>query len=122
MNSKMTNAQRAMQFWSVLALAAKTQQVVSYEAMERMTGIPRFGMSKPLGRIVAYCQRHGLPLLTAIVVEQVSGRPADQYFNTPPFDLSAEHRRVFVFDWLKHGCPALNEFQDPAEEKETNQE
>lgn len=121
MSSQMTNAQRAMQFWSALVLAARTQQVLSYETVERMTGIPRFGMSKPLGRILAYCQQNELPLLTSIVIEQSTGRPADQTFNTPAFDLEAEHRRVFIFDWFKHGCPALNELQDAAEELETVQ-
>jgi hypothetical protein len=121
MSSQMTNAQRAMQFWSVLVCEARNHKVLSYETLERMTGIPRFGMSKPLGRILAHCQQNGLPLLTSIVVEQSSGRPADQTFNTSTFDLEAEHRRVFIFDWLKHGCPTLTEFEEAAEELETVQ-
>lgn len=115
---QMTNAQRAMQFWCVLVLAARTQQVLSYEMMEKMTGLPRFAMSRPLGKVLAYCQQNELPLLTSIVLEQSTGKPADPSFNVPAFDLAAEHRRVFIFDWLRNGSPTLTDFEDAAEELE----
>ena len=71
----MTNAQRAMQFWSVLVQAARTQQVLSYDMMAKMTGLPRWTMTRPLGKILAYCQQNELPLLTSIVLEQSTGNP-----------------------------------------------
>jgi hypothetical protein len=115
--SQMTNPQRAMQFWSVLVMAARTNQVLTYEMVERMTGIPKFGMGNILGVVLAYCQRSEIPILTSIVVEKSTGRPADPLFNEPSFDLEAEQRRVFGFDWLKNGCPTLSEFQSAAQEE-----
>ena len=114
----MTNAQRAMQFWPVLVLAARTQQVLGYDTMEKMTGLPRWTMTRPLGKILAYCQQNELPLLTSIVLEQGTGKPADPSFNVPTLDLAAEHRRVFIFDWLRNGCPTLGAFEDAAVELE----
>jgi hypothetical protein len=35
----MTSTERAQQFWSVLAFAAREQKVVSYEMLSQMTGM-----------------------------------------------------------------------------------
>ena len=115
----MTNSERSVQFWSVLVVAAKAQQVLSYDTLEKITGIPRFGQSKPLGNIYSYCEQNGLPPLTSIVLEQRTGKPADPAF-APPFELAAEHRRVFIFDWVKHGCPKAEQFDQSREKEEAS--
>ncbi len=67
---------------------------------------------------LAYCQQNKLPLLTCIVLEKGTGKSADPSFNVPTIDLAAEHRRVFIFDWLTNGCPALTDFENAPEELE----
>ena len=37
----MTRAERAEQLWSVLALAATSRQVLTYDIVVRLTGLPR---------------------------------------------------------------------------------
>jgi hypothetical protein len=118
MSPQMTIAQRAMQFWSVLVFAARMQKVLSYEMLFQMTGVVARGQSKELGIIWSYCQQKGLPLLTSIVLEQSTGRPADPLLNAALSDLEAEHRRVFIFDWFKNGSPTLDEFQAAAAKEE----
>jgi hypothetical protein len=36
----MNNGQRALQLWSVLALAAKTRTILTYEEVAALTGLP----------------------------------------------------------------------------------
>jgi hypothetical protein len=110
----MTNFERSVQFWALLVQAARTQQVLSYEQVEKMTGIPRFGQTQILANILYYCQSKGLPHLTCIVIEKATGMPASDDF--AGLDLSAEIRRVFVYDWLSlpNGAPQVADFQQVA--------
>src|ERR1043166_7647986 len=75
MRSQMTNEQRALQFWSVLVLAARSQQLLSYKSMEKLTGIPKQGVGRVLAPIQAYCKRNKLPPLTALVINEDEGLP-----------------------------------------------
>ena len=51
----MTNEQRSVQLWAVLALAARNQQILSYSTVERLIGVPQYGLAPILGAIYAYC-------------------------------------------------------------------
>lgn len=112
----MTTAERATQFWPVLVLAAKTQRFLSYDALEQMTNLPRFSQSKVLGTIWTYCQKNKLPVLTSIVLSEVTGLPADPVLNAEVPNIEAEQRRVFVYDWLSRKCPSVEEFQSASSE------
>lgn len=105
----MTNFERSAQFWAVLVLAARAHQVVSYEQMEQMTGLPSHCQTQTLANILDYCQQQQLPRLTCIVVAKATGMPASDDFQE--LDLDAEIRRVFVFDWFSHGAPTPADFQ-----------
>ena len=106
---QMTEFQRSAQFWSVLVHAARTQYVVSYEQLAKMSGVPRFAQASILGNVYHYCNQQGLPPLTSIVIEETSGVPASDDFKG--LDLAALMRRVFVFDWLSHGVPSVQDFE-----------
>jgi hypothetical protein len=108
----MTNFERSAQFWPLLVQAARTHNVLSYAQVEQMTGSPRFGQTQILANILYYCQQHGLPHLTCIVIEQATGMPASNDFQG--LDLSAEIRRVFVYDWLSYGAPRVEDFEAAA--------
>jgi hypothetical protein len=135
----MTHEQRAVQIWSVLVLAARNQQILSYQLLESITGVPKFTVAPILGKVESYCDNHKLPKLTALVVNQkqgVLGYLFPGYLGTPvhldhpehketsedpnttvymdlfKMDLFKEQSRVFVFDWLTHGAPSDADFED----------
>jgi hypothetical protein len=91
---------RAMQFWSVLVLAARNQRLLSYTDMEALTGIPRQAMGTFLGPVASYCIHENLPQLTSIVVGVETGRPGDFYPGSD--DVHADQARAFVFDWFAY--------------------
>src|ERR1035437_752884 len=101
---QMTEFQRSVQLWSVLAYAAKMQQVLSYETLAKLTGMAPIGQARPLGNIWFYCKQNDLPSLTSIVVNQRTGNPPDDIGGE---DLSTTQRRVFIFDWLSHHIPSV---------------
>jgi hypothetical protein len=108
--------QRSSQVWSVLVMAARTQHVVSYDMLARMTGIARFGFAHILGNIYHYCEQQGMPPLTAIVIDEKSGKPAADVFQS--VDVPSAHARVFVFDWISHDVPSVQDFERARETAE----
>ena len=70
---RLTQAEQAVLMWPMLALAARTQQILSYGAVEGFTGIARQGLNHALGLIHIYRKKRGWPLLNAIVINQDSG-------------------------------------------------
>ena len=107
----MDNRQRAIQFWSLLVLAARTNTVLSYGMVEKMTGLPKQAQGDPLGYVLYYCMKNNLPLLSSLDVSQEDGQPSfDQIYTH--VDIEAEHRRCFVYDWLEHGVPSLEKLDE----------
>src|SRR6266704_1369966 len=106
----MSNPQRALQVWSLLALASMTRTVLTYEEVSRLTGLP-YDSGNVLGHLYFYCEQHGLPLLPSLVVNKGTGKPsAETLYDMET--ITAEHRRCFAYDWMMHGVPSLSELQD----------
>ena len=93
----MDRYQRAAQIWSVLVLAARNRQILSYKLVSKATGLP-MQLGDFLGPIAAYCKVHGLPQLTVLVVNE-SGVPGWKYPGERP--LYAEQAEVWSPDWLE---------------------
>jgi hypothetical protein len=111
----MNNPQRALQVWSLLALAAMTRTVLTYEEVANLTGLANT-CGNVLGYIYYYCAHHNLPLLPSLVVDKHTGKPAVKagaLYNNER--ITAEHRRCFEYDWMKHGAPSIEELQDANE-------
>jgi hypothetical protein len=104
-----TKYDRAAQLWSVLVLAARTQQILSYRTVEQLTGIPKQGVGQALGPIQAYCKRSQLPPLTSLVVNEEKGLPGAGF--TEAIDIFGAQARVFVFDWLRRKTPSPEDFK-----------
>jgi hypothetical protein len=115
----MNNRQRALQLWSLLVLAAKTQTVLSYGMVAKMTGLAN-EHPDPLGYIAFYCMKNKLPLLSSLEVDQESGRPAADFYEKE--DIEAEHRRCFVYDWLTHGVPTIEQLEEAYSNRERHKE
>jgi hypothetical protein len=103
----MTDSERALQFWSVLALAARNQNLVSYKQLEQLTRMAAVGAGGPLGHISAYCRLHPnkIPQLNLIAVSQDTGKPEADFLQG--VELEIEQARVFVYDWISHGAPTV---------------
>lgn len=100
----MTDDLRAVQLWSLLALAARNQQLLNYTTVGDLIGLQRNHFSRALGRIAQYCKDEKLPRLTDIVVSERNGLPMymqadDEQARALKFFSSKTH--VFAYDWLK---------------------
>jgi hypothetical protein len=114
----MKQFQRAAQLWSLLVLAARNQQILSYTTAEHLTGMDRRGIGKyGLGPIFWYCKAHKLPWLTVLVVEEGTGLPGEGFMGEAKkeygdaasiFQLQS---RVFAYDWFKHKAPKQGDFE-----------
>ncbi|GAB4506256.1 MAG: hypothetical protein Kow00123_03940 [Anaerolineales bacterium] len=105
----MNAVERATQIWSVLAWAARNQQVVTYGQLAALIGVPRPGLGQLLAPIQAYCRLQSLPPLTALVVSDTTGKPGSGF--TAAEDVLAAQAQVFRFDWLQQGCPKPEDFE-----------
>lgn len=115
----MTHQQRALQLWSLLVLAARTQTVLSYPLVFQMTGLVQQGQSAPLGHIAFYCMHKGLPILPALVVGQETGKPNADFYDALETGVDAEQRRCFVHDWLAEGVrPTIADLEYAYENKD----
>jgi len=110
----MRNPERAAQFWSVLVMAARNQQILTYKVMEKLTGIPQWGQAEILGLVGAYCEKKHYPKLTSIVVSEESGLPMPKMGITDPVGLLTEHTKVFVFPWFDKETPSTKDFEGNA--------
>jgi hypothetical protein len=103
----MTKFERAAQLWPLLAFAARKQSVLSYKMVEQLTGLPKQGVGEYLGPIQDYCREQNLPPLTSLVIKEDIGVPGSGF--TEAQDVFAAQSRVFVFDWLAHGAPTVED-------------
>ncbi len=114
----MTVVERAAQIWSVLTLAAKSRQILSYDLLSKLIGVPRPGLGQLLEPIQSFCLLKKLPPLTILVVSADSGLPGSGFIAAS--DIPREQARVFSFDWFTVGCPAPTELDDACKRLPSN--
>ena len=95
--SAMSTYEGAIQIYQILIGAAHNRQVLTYEILGKMIGVPARGLAGHLGHLMHYCQRAGLPPLTVLVVQKNSGKPAKGL--TTSKDLHRDREKVFRHDW-----------------------
>jgi hypothetical protein len=100
--------QRALQLWSLLALAAMTRTILTYDDVSALTGLPT-DSAKTLGYVYFYCAQYKLPLLSSLVVRKEDYKPSSDLYDK--LDIRAEQRRCFAHDWLKQPVPSPDEFE-----------
>lgn len=105
----MQKAQRAAQIWPVLAWAARNRQILTYDLLGKAIGVPSRALAQLLSPIQDYCIARKLEPLTSIVVKQDTGLPGTGFIAVE--DVPATQMRVFRFDWLAHGCPTVEHFE-----------
>lgn len=102
--------ERAAQIWAVLALAARNRQVLTYDIVGKLVGVPRQGLGRLLEPIQSYCLLEKLPPLTILVVSGETGLPSTGFIATQ--DIPKNQLNVFTYDWLGRGAPSPEEFAD----------
>ncbi len=85
--------ERAAQVWSVLALAATSRQILTYDILSKLTGVARQGFAHILDHIQKYCIKNDLPPLTILVVYRDTGLPGQGF--TAVQDIPAHQVKVF---------------------------
>ena len=106
----MTNYDRALQIWVLLACAAHERTIYTYGGLARKLGIDEaYGViGQYLGPIMDYCQQHELPPLTILVVNQETGLPGPGLISLEPEQHEPERVRVFAHDWLAMPPPSID--------------
>ncbi len=93
----MTTYERAIQIHQVLIGAAHHRQVLNYEIVGKLIGVPHWGLAPHLEHLMKHCQRNHLPPLTALVVKKPSGKPGKGL--TTVRDLDLDREKVFAHKW-----------------------
>lgn len=79
--------------------AAKERRTLTYTEIGDAIGHPAFYMGAPLKFVRdKICAEHGLPPLTVLVVDQISGLPGDNFFQGGHESLTPEAYRAIVED------------------------
>ncbi len=93
----MNQSQRALQIWPILINAAHNRQVLNYQSVGDLIGMPPIALTQPLGLIMNYCAGHQLPPLTLLVVGKETGRPGPGL--TTVGDPDQDRENVFSYNW-----------------------
>ena len=114
----MTIYERAAQLWALLGLAAHNRQILTYGIVEKLTGVPQFGLGRLLEPVQSYCMLHKLPPLTILVVSEATGKPGAGFVAAE--DIPKTQIEVFKYDWLSHGAPSPDLLEQAASKSPSN--
>jgi hypothetical protein len=116
----MNRSQRACQIWAVLAWAARNRQILTYDTLSKLIGVPPAGLGQLLEPVQSYCLVHDLPPLTILVVKQDSGLPGSGFTGATASAFGEAQMKVFAFDWLNHGNPQPDELENAVVTRPSN--
>jgi hypothetical protein len=106
----MNREQRAAQLWSVLAVAATNRQIMTYELVGRITGLPPASIGDFLRPIQQYCIEKKLPPLTVLVVGKQDATPGVGFLGAD--DVPSAQLRVFEYGWTGMQAPGESDLAD----------
>jgi hypothetical protein len=109
----MERHEQAVQIWPLLVYAARMQRILSYREIQKMTGIPAVSQGRVLKFIQRYCERHKLPLLNSLAVNQAEGLPGEGFHGDfkDIVKIFQEQAKVFVHDWFKDDPPKAEDLK-----------
>lgn len=106
-----TQPTRALQIWQILIGKAHNRQTMTYGELADLLGFKGAGiLGGMLAPIMFYCEKHGLPPLSSLVVNQETGLPGEGL--TSPSNLHAEREAVYRYDWYGLYPPTPEEFME----------
>ena len=116
----MKASERSTQIWAVLAWAARSRQNITYSQLAQATGAFTGGLGGWLEPIQSYCIINELPPITVLVVQQESGMPGSGFIGASAGELAKAQARVFAYNWLEHGNPGAEKFEQAAKQAPSN--
>ncbi len=114
--SIMSAFERATQIWAVLGLAARNRQILTYQMVGKLIGVPARGLGHLLEPIQSFCLLNKLPPLTILVVLEETGLPSSGFSAASAGELAKKQLEVFAFDWIEHGAPKPKELEQAVKE------
>lgn len=103
-------ATRAARAWPVLAMLAHQRRTMPYGELAQILGMPHHRpLRYVLGHIMKYCDQHGLPPLTAVIVKMESGQPGEGLTTAPDPQLARD--QVFNVNWWRIVPPTIDELR-----------
>lgn len=107
----MSKYQRAAQLWALLGLAARNRQILTYNMVAGLVGVPAQGLGRLLDPVHEYCRQEGLPPLTILVVGDTTGVPGSGFFAVSAEEFAKSQLDVFDHDWIGQGAPTPEEMK-----------
>lgn len=104
-------ATRALQIYLILIGAAHRRQTLTYGQLAELMGYEQAAgvLAGMLNRVMDWCNNNGLPALTAIVVNNISGIPGSGLGTVENNDFPAEQQKVYKYSWYLIFPPTLDE-------------
>lgn len=112
-NQDATNASRSLQIYLILIGAAARRETMTYSMLsERIYGSAsqRHTLGPKLGPLMNWCKANELPALTALVVNEESGKPSTG-LTTVDGAFGAEQEQIFSYNWYGIFPPAIEELK-----------
>ena len=95
---------RAHQIWAVLTYAASKSHVITYYELDKATGLVAGGMGNALSLVQEYCKHNKLPPITALVVNDKTGKPTN-WGTTDMKRWPRVLRKIFTHKWDRKKAP-----------------
>jgi hypothetical protein len=94
----------ALRIYLILICCAARGETVTYEDLAQRAHLQDKGLlTPPLDLVAGWCKANGLPALTLLVVETVTGKPP------AGVEAAAEQERVGEYDWFAIFPPSVAE-------------
>ena len=106
------NAGYAQQIYLILIGCARRNELITYGRLAQMIGFGGVPATfRPLGHIMYWCAQNGLPPLTALVVNRMSGECGGSLRRFRGETVDAGRMRVFRRRWYLYVVPTRREFR-----------
>lgn len=104
-----TNAECAVDVWSVLTRQAQEQKAsITYAELTAEVGYGSAKLGSILEYILQYCKFQGLPKLTILALKKATKKPASEIDPHTEVD----YREVYDYDWQSLATPTAAEFEE----------
>jgi hypothetical protein len=109
----MTRFDQTACIWPLLVLAAHNRQVLTYDLLGRLLGVPASDLGRLLEPIQSHCILQGLPPITSIVVRARTGLPGEGFIAAD--NLPRAQAETFLYDWLACPVPSRADYRAAVE-------
>jgi len=96
--------------WHLLVMSADNRQILNYDRLARLMGVPEADLGRLLEPIQSHCILKGLPPLTSIVVNSRTGMPGEGFIAAD--NVPQAQAETFLFNWLEQPTPTREDFRE----------